>query len=125
MRHVVLALTADEVDHRHVVVPAEPVDRSHERLADRVHQRRRGEPVPPVAAQEPRHPGRVLQPRLAHVEVHPVDALHLERDVIVGGSQAAAWLPCRQRRRDWGDSSSAASWSAAVPYACRGGKTGS
>jgi hypothetical protein len=28
------------------------------------------------------HPGRVLQPRLVDVEVQPVDALHLERDVL-------------------------------------------
>jgi len=35
-----------------------------------------------MPAEEPRHPRRVLQPRLVDVQIHPVDAIHLERDVL-------------------------------------------
>ena len=90
MRHIVLALTPDEVDHRHLVVAAEPVDRTDEALADRVHQRRGRERRPAMAAEEPHHPVHVLQPGLVHVQVHPVDALHLHGDVLTQDISDAA-----------------------------------
>jgi len=76
---VVLALTLGELDQRHVLVPAEPVDRRDEALADRVHQRRGRERRATVPAEEAHHTSRVLQPGLVDVQVHPVDALHLQR----------------------------------------------
>ncbi len=80
---VVLALASGEVHQRHLVLGGEPVDVRDEGLADRVHQRGRGELVPQVGSQEADHPERVLQPRLIHVEIHPVDALHLEVHVLI------------------------------------------
>ena len=83
MRDVVLTLTLGELDHRHVALAAEPVDRGDERLADRIHQRRGGERRTPMPAQEPHHPVHVLQPRLIHVQIQPVDALDLQRHVLI------------------------------------------
>jgi hypothetical protein len=82
VRHVVLTLPLLEGDHRHPLIGGEPLDRGHEPSADRVHQRRRREPGTPMTDQEPRRPARVLQPRLVHVQVQPVDALHLQHHMI-------------------------------------------
>jgi hypothetical protein len=59
------------------------VDVGDERLGHRVHQRCRGVVVAAVAHEEALHPTAVRQPGLPHVQIHPVDRLHLEGDVIV------------------------------------------
>ena len=61
----------------------EAVDVGDERLGHRVHQRRGGVVVAAVADEEALHPAAVGQPGLPHVEIHPVDRLHLEDHVIV------------------------------------------
>jgi hypothetical protein len=39
--------------------------------------------VPPVEVEEPRRTTRILQQRLIHVQVHPVDGLDLERHMTI------------------------------------------
>jgi hypothetical protein len=56
-------------------------DIGHERRGHRRHQRRGRKPVPPVPHEERGDPRAVLQPRLVHVQVHPVDRLELEQHV--------------------------------------------
>jgi hypothetical protein len=53
-----------------------------EALADRLHDHRRGEELPPVLAKEVDHAAFRLQPGDVEVEVHPVDALQLPGDVM-------------------------------------------
>ena len=78
VHHVVLALTLDEVDPRDVVRPwrsggSARTNRSVIAASGAV------EAIgSPSAAGRSRPGRRVLQPRLVHVAVHPVDALHLE-----------------------------------------------
>jgi hypothetical protein len=59
----------------------EVVDVRDERLGHRVHQRRRGISVTAVAGEERCRPRAMLQPRLPHVQVHPVDRLDLQHDM--------------------------------------------
>jgi hypothetical protein len=78
---VVLALPLAQVHQvqavdRHVVVQV-----GHERVGDRFHQHRRGV-APAALLEEVHHPRGVLQPRLEHVQQHPVDRLDLEHHVI-------------------------------------------
>ncbi len=82
MGHVVLALPGAEVDQIHALVGDEAVDGRHEGLRDRVHEHRGHEREPPVELEEAHHPEIVLQTRLVEVEVHPVDALDFQRDVV-------------------------------------------
>jgi len=79
---LVLALPLAEMHQLQPVRGDEVVDVRHESLAHRVHQRGRGIDVAAVAGEEPRHPAAVSQPGLPDVQVHPVDALHLERHMI-------------------------------------------
>lgn len=78
---VVFALVLGEVHQVQAVPVDERADRGHERLGHRGHQRRGREGVTPVEVEEPGRPARVLQQRLVHVAVHPVDRLELERDM--------------------------------------------
>jgi hypothetical protein len=80
--HVVLALALGAVDQVQAPVLDEAVDGNHEALADRVHQGAGDEGHPPVGPEEPHHPAWVHQPGLVQVQVHPVDALDLEGDVV-------------------------------------------
>ncbi len=52
-------------------------------LRDRVHQRRGRERHAPVPLEEPDDSHRVHQLRLVEVQVHPVDALHLEDHMVI------------------------------------------
>ena len=81
MGHVVLALSLSEIDHRNVVISREAVETGNEVLADRLQQRRRREGMAPMVTQERHHPLHVLQSRLVDVQIHPIDALHLESDM--------------------------------------------
>jgi len=90
VRHVVLTLTFDEVDHRHVLITAVPVDARDEGLADRVHQRRGRERLAPMSPEEPHHPVDVLKLRHVQVAEHPVDRLDLQRHMFVQDISNAA-----------------------------------
>jgi hypothetical protein len=65
------------------MVGNETVDGGHEVLGHRIHERRRSEGHPPVPLEEPHHPARPHQLGLVEVEVHPIDALQLEHDMVV------------------------------------------
>jgi hypothetical protein len=80
---VVLTLALGEADQVHAIGVDEVVDRRDERPGHRRHQRRGRERVPAMVVEERRGALRVLQPRLVHVAVHPVDRLDLEHHVPV------------------------------------------
>jgi hypothetical protein len=80
---VVLALALRKADQFQAAGGDEAVDVSDERLGHRVHQRGRGVVVAAVADEEALHPTAVGQPGLPHIQVHPVDRLHLEHHMIV------------------------------------------
>jgi hypothetical protein len=78
VHHVVLALPLREVDPRHTVDPGEPMHRGAERVGDLRQRRGRGDRQPQLPMQIADQSLRVLQLRDIDVEIHPVDALHLE-----------------------------------------------
>jgi hypothetical protein len=82
LRHVVLALPLLEVHHVHALLLGEAIHRRHERLGHRRHRRGRGKALSVVRMQIPHHPAHALQLRHVHIQVHPVDGLRLQRDVI-------------------------------------------
>jgi hypothetical protein len=79
---LVLALTLPEAHQLQVVGGDEVMDVGDERLGHRVHQRRRRILVAAVPDEESGGPATVGQPGHPHVEVHPIDALHLEAHMI-------------------------------------------
>ena len=82
LRDIVLALSLGETHQIDAFVLDELLDATNERLGHRRHRVRRGEPLTPVLAQiSDRGPDR-LQVRHIDVEIHPVDGLDLQFDVI-------------------------------------------
>ena len=79
LRHVVLALALGEVHPRDLPVSGKGPHRLGERLGGRSQRRGGGHRLAQVPVDIADQPGRVLQLRDIHVQVHPVDALHLER----------------------------------------------
>jgi hypothetical protein len=79
--HRLLALPLLEGDHLDPVLLGEPLDRGHECPRHRRHQRGGCEEVFAMLAEEVRNTSFRLQNRDVDVEVHPVDALQLERYV--------------------------------------------
>ncbi|MCA1672208.1 MAG: hypothetical protein LC799_08410 [Actinobacteria bacterium] len=76
----------------------EAVDVGDERLGHRVHQRRRRVVVTAVADEKTRDTATVSQPRHPHIEIHPVDGLHLEHHMLIEDIGDAAryghsWAP--------------------------------
>ena len=91
MRQVVFALPLDEVDHRHMCWSAAKRYRPAMKAwligsnnADDANG------LAPMAAQERHHPLHELQARLVDVEVHPVDALHLQGHMLGENISSAA-----------------------------------
>ena len=82
VHHVVLALSLDEVHPRHPLVTGEAAHRGAERVGDPGQRCRRSDRQPQLPVDVADEPGRVLQLRHVDVEVHPVDALHLEDHVL-------------------------------------------
>ena len=79
---VVLALTLDEVDPGDVGGLREGVDLADEPVADRGQRRGRGDRQAEMLLDVADHPAHVLQPRLVHIAVQPIDALDLEDDMV-------------------------------------------
>jgi hypothetical protein len=82
LSEIVLTLTLGEADQLQATRGDETVDVGDERLGHRIHQRRGRVVVTAVADEKALDPTTVGQPRLPHVEVHPVDGLHLEHHMI-------------------------------------------
>ncbi len=78
---IIFALPLGKIDDRHTLIGGEAVQLGDELPADRLQQRRRGERLAPVLTQEEDHSPDELQLGHEDVEVHPVDALHLESHV--------------------------------------------
>jgi hypothetical protein len=76
--HIVLALPLRKADLRDLMLLRILAQLRHEFIANRLHQCRGGKLMTAMAAEEIHHPVRVLQLRHVHVQVHPVDALHLQ-----------------------------------------------
>ena len=82
MHHIILTLTLAEVDQRHLLLGREPAHRSVERLGHRRQRSRRADLAPELTTQVPDQPQLPLQLRNVGVQIHTVDALHLEEDMI-------------------------------------------
>jgi hypothetical protein len=79
---LVFTLALREMDQLQAARGNEAVDVSDERLGHRVHQRRGRVVVPAVTDEKALDPATVGQPRLPHVEIHPVNGLHLKHHMI-------------------------------------------
>jgi hypothetical protein len=88
---VVLPLAFLKREQRHALRGHEGLDRGHERHADGGHQDRGRKRVTSVRAEEGRHAAVVLQLGHVDVEIQPVDALHLQRRVLLENFAHGAW----------------------------------
>jgi len=91
LRDVVLALVLAEAHHLHALISDEAFDVGHERFGLRCHPGGRGKSLAKVAAQVPHHAADALQLRHVDVEVHPVDALTLQHDMVAQDFADAVW----------------------------------
>ena len=89
--HGVLPLTFLERDQRERVLGHEGLDGRHEGLAHWSHERRGRKQLAAMRPEKPRHAALGLQPGDVHVEVHPVEAFHLERRVLAQDLTHRAW----------------------------------
>ena len=69
----------------------ERLDGLNEMPRDRLHEGRRRPRVAAVLAEEVHHAAYMLELRHIHVEVHPVDALDFQRDVLAQDLGDAPW----------------------------------
>ena len=81
VHHVVLALSLDEIDDRDPALTGERLDRGDERFGDRRENRAGDHREAQMMPDEPGHRPGMLQPRLVHIAIHPVDRLDLEHRV--------------------------------------------
>ena len=79
---IVLALALGEVDPRNTAGAGEPAYRGAERVGDLGQRRGRGDRQPQLPVHVAHQAGRVLQSRHVDVQIHPVDAIHLEHHML-------------------------------------------
>jgi len=89
--HVVLPLFGREGDEGDLLPGREGLQGPDEGLADRVHQGRGGKRVPAVVAEERDHAPLVLELGDVHVEVHAINALDFQRDVLPENLGDGSW----------------------------------
>ena len=82
MHHIVFALPPGEVNPRDVLTAREATDLRGEAVGDPGQRGGRGDRQAHLPLHVTQQPARVLQLRDVDVQVHPVDALHLERHMI-------------------------------------------
>lgn len=82
MRDIVLALALVEGHEVHPGLADEAFDVAYEPLGDRVHERGGGEAIAEVVPEEAHHADLVLELGNVEVQVHPIDALDLQGDVV-------------------------------------------
>jgi hypothetical protein len=87
---IVLPLTLREMDQLQAPGGDETVNVRDKRLGHRIHQRRGRILMTAVTDEKPRDPATVGQPWHPHVEIHPVDRLHLKTHVISKGIRGTA-----------------------------------
>jgi hypothetical protein len=88
---VVFALPFAELNHRNLLPARIVLQRRHELLADRVHQRAGDELVAAMKAKEVHHPLFPLQTGNIDVQVHPINAFDFQGDVLVQHFGNASW----------------------------------
>lgn len=91
LRDLVLALVLGKAHHLHALLGDKALDGSHEGLGLRCHPGGRSEALTQVAAQVPHDTTDALQLRHVDVQVHPVDALAFEHDVVAQDFADAVW----------------------------------
>jgi len=89
--HIVFTLVAFKADERYVLLLGVALDASHEVPGHGRGQRRRSKRGLTVIAEESRNVLLALQPRDVDVEIHPVDALQFECDVVSQDVVDAVW----------------------------------
>ena len=82
MHHMILTLPLHEIDQRHVLLGREPTHPRVECLRHRRQRGRGGDPAAELTTQVPDHSQLPLQLRNVGVQIHTVDALHLEDHMI-------------------------------------------
>src|SRR5258708_19181523 len=80
--HGVLALSLAELHERNLMLRHEAFQLGDKTPAHRAHQRRRWQRLTAMLAEETHNPLLDLQPRHVDVEVHPVDPLDRELDIL-------------------------------------------
>src|SRR5215510_9091507 len=78
---IVFAFPLAKLHDRNLVVFYETLDCRNELLADRSHQRRRGDGLFPMVPEEPHGSVDMLQARNIEVQIHPIDAFHFQSHV--------------------------------------------
>src|SRR5580693_9281611 len=89
--HIVFALALAKLNHGNLLSFGKLFQGCHEHLADRIHQCAGGKLKAPVKAKERGYSLLPLELWDVHVQVHPVDSLHLQGDVLVEHFGNAAW----------------------------------
>ncbi len=79
---VVLALAFPESHDGDLLLSGKSLHLAHERLADGVHQHAGGKPVSAMKPKKARYAAFPLQPQDVDVQVHPVNALDLQRHML-------------------------------------------
>ena len=82
VHHIVFTLPPGEVHPGDLLLFGETVHRRGETVSDPGQRGRRGDRQAQLTLHIPQQPAGVLQLRDVDVEVHPVDALHLERHML-------------------------------------------
>src|SRR3954470_6890060 len=112
--NIILALPFAKLHHRNLSLFREYLHRRDKVFADRVHQGAGNKPVSSMVAEEPDHAQFPLQLRYVHVQVHPVDSLDLQADVIGKHFRYASWYAHFRLRYDFDLSGSTAASAAYI-----------
>src|ERR1700736_739542 len=88
---LILALSLLELDQGHSVLLRKAFGSGHKALGHRFHENRGGDGLAPVAAKKSHHPAFVLQGGHINIQIHPVNRLELEGDVVLENLGYAVW----------------------------------
>ena len=86
-----LSLSLLEMHDRYVRLFGKLIHPGDERLGDGIHQNAGSELMAEMKTEEGGHPSRPLQRGHVHVEVHAVDALHFQGDVLADNIGDTPW----------------------------------
>src|SRR3982751_1377376 len=112
--NIILALPFAKLHHRNLSLFRECIHGRDKAFADRVHQGAGNKRVSAMVAEEPDHAQFPLQLRYVHVQVHPVDSLDLQADVIGKHFRYASWYAHFRLRYDFDLSGSTAASAAYI-----------
>ena len=89
--HVLLALSSLERDQRDLVLLGKAFGGGYEALGHGAHEGRGRNGLSPVAAKKLHHPTFLLQGGYIDIQIHPVNGLELEGNVVVENLGDAVW----------------------------------